>query len=245
MITVKLQGGMGNQMFQAAYAMALEHRGYTVQLCNSGLAVPREYSLGVFGDLTCGAPTGLRVVEAGLPFDEKYLRPQDPSTMVGYWQTEKYFKDIEDYIRRVFSFRSVSDKIANLITSAKNTNSAFVHVRRGDYVNLQSYHGMPTMDYYRAAIERTGATNVLVFSDDPAWCKQNFDEDFTVMDGTTKYEDMQIMSSCKHAVVANSSFSWWAAWLRQTDGITVAPKQWFVDSNLDCRDIVPESWVRL
>ena len=246
MITVKLLGGLGNQMFQLAFATALQHRGYRVQLNKDSLVegTHREYSLGVFGDFLFGDPTGTVIAEKSMPFNEAYLKPEDPSTMFGYWQTEKYFKGIEHKLSRGFSFRRPpSERVSDLISLVRTTNSAFVHVRRGDYVGLQSFHGMPTMDYYNAAIARTGASNILIFSDDPEWCKKNFG--YHVIEGTSKYEDMQIMSACRHAVIANSSFSWWAAWFQCSGGTVVAPKQWFADKNVDSRDIIPERWVKL
>ena len=239
MVTVKLLGGLGNQMFQLAFAMALEHRGYQARLDKSRLVegTHREYSLGIFGELTFGPPEGQHVYEGAMPFNEEYLKPADGSVMVGYWQTEKYFKGIEHKIRRAFQLKSEP--------ALRDENTAFVHVRRGDYVNLTGFHGMPSIDYYRAAIDKTGASKVLVFSDDPAWCLDNFPEHQVIV-GTTKYEDLALMASCKHGVLSNSSFSWWGAWLGETpQSVYVAPKQWFTDPNVDARDIAPERWVRL
>src|SRR6266702_2959197 len=171
MITVKLLGGLGNQMFQAAYALALENQGYTVQLDHSSLieGTHREYSLGYFGIKAEGRSNGREVYESGMRYNSSYLEPTDDSTMIGYWQTEKYFENITDKIRRKFDFQGIRVRYVNTIA---------LHVRRQDYVGLEHFHGMPSLEYYREAvayIRRRTASNchVLVFSDDKQWCREN------------------------------------------------------------------------
>ncbi len=162
--------------------------------------------------------------------------------MVGYWQTEKYFVDISEKIRAAFTFQGNPATHTDLDAIA-------IHVRRQDYVGLQHFHGMPTLDYYREGIAeiRRAARRMLpvrVFSDDHRWCQENLPPDFTIMNGGNKYEDLKLMAACDYHVIANSSFSWWGAWLSR-DRMTVAPKQWFSDPNTDYSDIVPERWVKL
>ncbi len=243
MITVKLLGGLGNQMFQAAYAMALKDRGYRVQLDRSSLIeeTHREYSLGYFGlEAADAPPSGPHTHEASMKFNPDYLAPQDPSTMVGYWQTEKYFAHIAELVREKFQFQGVRTRYVHTVA---------LHVRRQDYVNLQYFHGMPTLDYYREAvayIRRQVAYHcpVVVFSDDPQWCFENFPSDFQIANGGNKYDDLKLMASCDYAVIANSSFSWWGAWLGPQK-LVVSPKQWFSDPKTDYSDIVPDKWVKL
>jgi hypothetical protein len=244
MITVRLLGGLGNQLFQAAFAMSLQDRGYHVQLDRSYLieGTHREYSLGYFGILSAGLKAkgktvGKDVYENGLRYNPSYLYPEDPCTMIGYWQSEAYFTKIQDKVRAAFKFpeRSRLPYIA-------------AHVRRQDYVGLEHFHGMPGLDYYRRAIahirREVGAlVPVLVFSDDRNWCKQNF-PDFEIAEGDNKYEDLNTMSRCEYHVIANSSYSWWGAYLGPQK-LIVAPKQWFVTQELDSTGIVPEAWVRL
>jgi hypothetical protein len=256
MITVKLLGGLGNQMFQLAFAMALENNAYEVQLDRSALVerTHREYSLDCFGAIHLGVETGPRLTEQGMRFKEGYLNPPDPVTMVGYWQSEKYFKHIARVVRQRFSFRKPLSRqrpeVSEIWDKIYRSNSIAVHVRRQDYVNLQAFHGMPSIEYYHQGIkyirERIQDPRVFVFSDDREWCYDNFPKDFTVVRGTDKYEDLQLMSACDHAVIANSSFGWWGAWLQQKlGGIVVAPKQWFAEPSVDSSDIVPERWIKL
>lgn len=250
MITIKLLGGMCNQMFQRAYGLALESRGYRVAFDRSALVegTHREYSLDVFGNLSFGPSTGPIVDECGLQFKPGLLRPPDGSTMVGYWQSEKYFADISAYVRSTFHFRHFPCVARH--RRMLSESGIFVHMRRQDYVGMQHFHGMPSLDYYTSSVEyirsTTGARNVFVFSDDHQWCKENFPKDYVVIEDTNKYEDLNLMASCKHAVLANSSFSWWGAWLgdMQPGRVVVAPARWFADPTMYDVDIVPERWLR-
>jgi hypothetical protein len=239
MITVRLLGGLGNQLWQSAFAMSLQHRGYQVQLDRSYLieGTHREFSLGYFGIKAEGKSVGKEVYENGLTYNPTYLSPEDPSTLVGYWQSPKYLEGISYKIREAFKF-PVSSRLTYIAA----------HVRRQDYVGLEHFHGMPGLDYYRLAIahirrEVGSLVPVLVFSDDRNWCKQNF-PDFEIAEGDNKYEDLNTMSRCEYHVIANSSYSWWGAYLGPQK-LVVAPKQWFVTQELDSSGIVPEAWVRI
>jgi hypothetical protein len=242
MITIKLMGGLGNQMFQRAFGMALENQGYTVRYDLFALkeGTHREYSLGYFSDLPISRQEGPIVKEEGAGFNPAYLNPPDTCTMVGYWQSEKYFLPIAYEVREAFRFRGIHPPLSNAIA---------IHVRRGDYVDLQQFHGMPDINYYREGVahirRRAGELlKVLVLSDDLPWCRENLPTDFTVVENANKYEDMKVMAACGFNVIANSSFSWWGAWLGG-QRIVVAPKQWFADAAMDSKDIVPEHWVKL
>ncbi len=243
MISVKLLGGLGNQMFQYAYALALKERGYEVQLDKSALVegTHREYSLGYFGiEAAYQDERIFSVYEAGMRYSPHHLAPVDGATMIGYWQSEKYFSNIRDKVLEAFKFEGVR---------VRHVHRIALHVRRQDYLDLQNFHGMPTLEYYREAvayIRKRAAFNcpVTVFSDDTAWCSENFPADFDICVGRNKYEDLKLMASCDYHVIANSSYSWWGAWLGPQK-LVVAPKQWFSDPCVDATDIVPEGWVRL
>ena len=260
MITVKLRGGLGNQMFQNAYGMALEKRGYQVTYDRTALGTGhREYSLAKFGAFgaTPSGDTGPILSENGLQFNIDNLRPPDPAVMVGYWQTEKYFEDIKDAVRKRFgthdSFEGPALDYWNKIRWSFDSSVA-LHVRRGDYVGAdEAYHGLMSLNYYTEALAVIVAeypnAKVFVFSDDREWCLEHFKEPrCTVVQGTDKYEDLWLMAFCKHAIIANSSFSWWGAWLGdwRDSRIVVAPKQWFTEQRHDVQDndIVPERWVK-
>lgn len=176
----------------------------------------------------------------------------------GYWQSEKYFNDVSSQIRSDFAFRlPLENKNIELALKIAQTNSVSLHIRRGDYVSNQqatAKHGLCSLDYYRASIryiaERIPQPNFFVFSDDIGWVKDNLNIDFSheYVDhnhGAESYNDMRLMSMCQHHIIANSSFSWWGAWLNPSmEKIVIAPKKWFaVDVNTS--DLYPDGWVSL
>jgi len=240
MITVKLMGGLGNQCFQRAYGLALEDHGYRVRFDKSALqsGTAREYSLGYFGVEAGNFPNTNILYEKGLRYDPDYLCPPDNSTVVGYWQSAKYFSSVANKVKQAFKFKTPRAVLSQIA----------LHVRRQDYVGLQHFHGMPSIEYYREAVahirrEVGMLVPVVVFSDDRGWCRENL-PDFPVYEGKDKYDDLQEMASCEYAVIANSSFSWWGAWLGPQK-LVVAPKKWFADPSIDSTDIIPERWVKL
>ena len=258
MIVIKFLGGLGNQLFQWAYGQALEARGYEVGYDKSAL-IPqthREYSLAEYADLRFVTGDDDYVTyEYNLKFNVSNLYPADGNMMIGYWQTEKYFAEIANKIRSNFIFNwsikpltGVADAINKRIYFSK---SVAIHVRRQDYLVLQDFHGMPGKDYYDRAIQhiqdRVQYPEFFVFSDDREWCRLNFPADFHIVDGTNKYEDLRLMSSCKHSILANSSFGWWGSWIgdNQLGRIVIAPKKWFVTPSMDDTDVMPERWLRL
>jgi hypothetical protein len=177
----------------------------------------------------------------------------------GYWQTEKYFEDIEEIIKNDFTVKTEPDeKNRELLNQIKNCNAVAVHIRRGDYVmdpQTESILGSCSLDYYRRCVEiiakRISDPHFFVFSDDPKWTKENIEIDFPTTyiyhNGPNKgYEDLRLMSHCKHFIIANSSFSWWGAWLSDnSDKIVVAPKSWFRKEDNNTKDLIPEGWLRI
>jgi hypothetical protein len=174
--------------------------------------------------------------------------------LVGYWQSEKYFKQIESIIRTDFSFRQPLSKrnkqIADEITSR---NAISLHVRRGNYMQNTKTYSACSLNYYREAIRhivaRVEQPRFFVFSDDITWVKDNLKIDSSCQyvdhnQGSENYNDMRLMSLCKHHIIANSSFSWWGAWLNQNkDKIVIYPKKWFNDSSKNISDLTPETWI--
>ncbi len=198
--------------------------------------------------------------ERAFTFDEQVLSLPDNTYLDGYWQSEKYFNDFADVIRADFTVRHPpSAANQRWLEQIAATHSVSLHVRRGDYVSTPSsaaFHGTCGLDYYERAIaylrERTGLELVVyVFSDDPDWVAANLKLPCAMHlvsdnDAATNYEDLRLMTACRHHVIANSSFSWWGAWLDgRPDSITVAPAQWFAGSTPDPRDLLPQRWVRL
>lgn len=183
--------------------------------------------------------------------------PED-SYLIGYWQSERYFRDVAQTIRDDFTFRNPMSALnAGLAEQIRQVNAVSLHVRRGDYVKnpkTTATHGLCSLEYYRSAIrhvaERVERPNFFVFSDDAPWVRENLATNHPCVyvdhnQGAQSYNDMRLMSMCKHHIIANSSFSWWGAWLNPSDAkIVVAPKQWFANGN-DASDLIPPEWIKL
>lgn len=187
----------------------------------------------------------------------KYL--QAPAYLLGYWQSERYFSEFEHEIRHDFRFHQDLDSESNRIAVAlANTTSVSLHVRRGDYASnpkTTALHGLCSPVYYSKAIEylahRINDLHLFIFSDDIPWVKANLPiegHDHTYVShnkGSDSWRDMQLMSLCQHHIIANSSFSWWGAWLNPSPNkIVVAPAKWFA-KDIDTSDLIPEPWIRL
>ena len=197
-------------------------------------------------------------IERHFHFDDEVASLPDGSWLRGYWQSQRYFDDADADVRRDFAFaQPPAGHNAALLREIQGKNSVSVHVRRGDYVEdptTNATHGVCDLDYYRRAIalltEKTSEPEFFLFSDDPEWTRANlgFAQPATVVDHNgpdAGHEDLRLMSQCSHHIIANSSFSWWGAWLGTgSDRIVVAPKQWFRDDTRDTRDLIPEGWAR-
>ena len=179
------------------------------------------------------------------------IKPED--YVIGFFQTEKYFDDAK------FDFKQALDgknkEVADLIN---DSNSISLHIRRGDYVQKKRYQNVYatcSLDYYRRAVELITKGNpdfkLFIFSDDISWVKENLKLPYETVyvdfnSGKDSYKDMQLMSLCKHNVIANSSFSWWGAYLNKNpQKVVVAPCKWFNDEKINQNDIIPQSWVRI
>jgi hypothetical protein len=274
MIATRLIGGLGNQLFQYAMGRSLSLLNDTQLLLDvtafeNGYKL-RRYSLEHFSVSACTLSgshlqefTSSRfatVSEASMRFDgDRYLRKYEGNVFLsGYWQSEMYFKHIGSLLRN--EIKVASDLTGRNLAVSKlisATTSVSVHIRRGDYTNaqVQAVHGLSSMEYYKMALDyilsRIEGVTLFVFSDDMEWTRANFISKapihFVDHNSAEKdFEDLRLMSTCQHHIIANSTFSWWGAWLNPTkDKIVVAPRQWFATSSLDDRDIVPEEWIRL
>jgi hypothetical protein len=180
----------------------------------------------------------------------------------GYWQSEKYFEGISDVIRSDFAFMAkVNAETEAVSRQILESNSISIHVRRGDYVTSETakaFHGFIGLQYYLDAIkifaERFNDAKYYIFSDDSEWVKQyllnNINDGTIVMHnkGADSWQDMYLMSLCKHNIIANSSFSWWGAWLNKNpEKVVIAPKNWFAknEMNLQTIDLIPSKWIRI
>lgn len=197
--------------------------------------------------------------ENGKGFNANLLNARNNTYLIGWWQNEKYFVDIRETIIKEFKPKAISAYSNKLIDAIKASESISIHVRRGDYVSnkfANKEHGLTPIDYYQRSIDyinqKVKNPKYFVFSDDLEWCKKSLklSNSTVYADGngsSRAHEDIFLMQNCKHNIIANSSFSWWGAWLNDNpDKIIIAPKAWFQNkaSNKET-EIVPSSWVRL
>ena len=174
----------------------------------------------------------------------------------GYWQHEEYFSAVKESIWKVFSFQKMTNKRnVEIAERLRMSNSISLHIRRGDYINHPLFRGICDLDYYKRAIccmeEYVHPQLYCIFSNDIQWCKSNLRDllpckEVVYVDwnkGSESYLDMQLMSLCNHNIIANSSFSWWGAWLnRHPQRLVISPRKW---TNAKIEDPIPQSWIRL
>lgn len=181
-----------------------------------------------------------------------YLKNNRDVFLDGYFQDPRYFEKIRATLLNEFSFPTLPKTLNPYLNLIESSNSVAIHVRRGDYLksNVNAHHGVLQLSYYQNAIKKIQqqAKNpiFLVFSDDINWCKENLiisDEQLIYVTNRDEpsWTEMYLMSRCKHNIIANSTFSWWAAWLNQnTNNLTVAPKNWF--KTVETK-IIPGEWI--
>lgn len=205
-----------------------------------------------------GIQTSKYFIEKGYFYNSSIDKVGKDCFLTGYWQSYRYFENIESLIREEFKFPHVLDKDDQRVTKIKHENSISLHIRRTDFVNNKYHdiHGTCSIEYYKKAAEyianMVSSPCFFIFSDDIEWAHINLNLNYPCEFvsgniGKQSYIDMQLMSLCKHNIIANSSFSWWGAWLNQNpDKVVVAPSQWFADEilNAQTKDLIPLTWIR-
>jgi Glycosyl transferase family 11 len=200
-----------------------------------------------------------RLRERHFHFDPAILDAGGDVYLSGYWQSERYFTDVAGLLRREITWRAQPDAPnAAMAERIRAVAAVSLHVRRGDYLTnpaALALHGVCSPAYYTAAVARVVAAtpdaHFFVFSDEPEWAWSNMrlgrPTTFVTLNGPDgDYEDLRLMSLCRHHVIANSSFSWWAAWLAaRSDSLVIAPRRWFADPTNDTSDLIPARWLRL
>jgi hypothetical protein len=265
MVVAKLSGRLGNQMFQYAAGRSMAERvGFDLDVevghVRRFARLPAEKWL-VRGlqRLRPSSRPFLEVIRER-PFSAfipEVLEAGDNVYLDGFWQSEAYFSAHAERIRGDLSYRGrLSDEGAAAAEQLPASTSVSVHVRRGDYVTSRFMYALDA-DYYREAVrrirQRVGKLRAFVFSDEPDWCEANlrFESPMLVVAHDLAHdrslEDIHLMSKCNHHVIANSSFSWWGAWLNPSpEKIVVAPKRWFRDRNRESSEPrVPSEWIRI
>lgn len=285
MITVKLNGGLGNQLFQYSLGRALSLK-YDVPL-RIDASVYKFYdvhpfrlnSYSIAGELYSRSGKIYRFlnstkmqsnlkklnlrknvyIEKSIEYDPDVITMGDDVVLYGYFQSEKYFSSVRNVLLQDLQInqhqKECCGQVVNEIVSQECVS---LHVRRGDYVTnseANKVHGICGLNYIYEAVSiirnQTGSSNlkVFVFSDDIEWCRANIDlENLYFVEGNddSPEVDLFLMSLCSHNIIANSTFSWWGAWLNQNPKkIVICPRQWFRSNSLSDRDIVPDNWLRL
>lgn len=199
------------------------------------------------------------ISENGFDFNARILDCRDQTKLDGYWQTENYFKGIESVIRSDLTLKeALPSNLLALKEQIESSNSVSLHVRRGDYASnpaTNAYHGLCPIEWYENSAmvmgEMVGKAHFYIFSDDELWAKANikFNAPITYIpkgrDGEEAF-DLTLMSYCKNNIIANSSFSWWGAWLNKNQSKKViAPKKWFLGASHETKDLIPKGWIRL
>lgn len=195
--------------------------------------------------------------EKHFEFDDDFNLLRDPVYLDGYWQSPKYFESIASTILSEYKIKgNYLTNVKSKAVELQNSDTISVHIRRGDFLNpkANAYHGTLPLEYYKRAInilrEKTANSTLCFFSDDIEWVKEQFKEldniDFISSHTKSAIEDFFLMSSCRHNIIANSSFSWWAAWLNRNPGkIVIAPTNWFAVSSIKTYDLFPPNWLRI
>lgn len=204
------------------------------------------------------APTYIQEKEKFV-FDPGILKLSDGVYLKGSWQNEKYFTGIEAVIRREFTVKSpLAGRNKELAEQIVSCESVSLHIRRGDYVSnshTSQVHGVCDMDYYFCCVEhitkKAKNPHFFIFSDEPQWARDNLKLSYptTLVDhnkADKNYEDLRLMSHCRHHIIANSTFSWWGAWLSQNpEKIVLAPSRWIKSKKYDSKDLIPEKWLKI
>lgn len=227
-------GRLGNQLFQIATTIGVAVRN------NDNYVFPPWPYESSFNLHNCFSPNISNTTiyrESGFTYSPIPYQPN--MDLYGFFQSEKYFEDCKGLIHSLLT-PNVGYGIQYGCTS--------IHVRRGDYVNLTKEYEQLNMTYYSAAMQHIKSPNYIVFSDDIAWCKNYFiGGNYTFSEGKSVVEDLALMSSCEHNIIANSSFSWWGAYLNKNPSkIVVAPAKWFGPAlPHNTKDLLPANWTKI
>jgi hypothetical protein len=252
MISAQLNGGLGNCMFQiaATYALAKENGdkcafNFSAVPKNQGNPVA-TYRNNIFKKLI-DLPNNWvpKAIYKELCLDYTPIKYCEGMLLKGYFQREEYFAKYKDEIGQLFRDENLISDLRNKLQGCLSS-SVSIHVRRGDYIKFSSVHPIQDKSYYDAALQYVEKThdikNILVFSDDIPWCKNNFHDSRVTFVNLPDYEDLYLMGLCDANIISNSSFSWWGSWLGAGEQkLIIAPRYWMV--NVSSKNIIPSSWI--
>lgn len=272
-VNIGRYGRLGNQLFQFASTIGIARKlGYEVYFPKENITEPviEDFRDGIRREVYFDVPKIFQVPESLLKsrqdivYDKQAQEPHfhyselmfsipDNTNLIGYYQTEKYFLHCEEEIRSILTFSKEVQDSSNQIMEKYRTldrNIVSIHVRVGDYIELQQFHPICSPDYYVSAAENFRGQNsqYLIFSDNIDYCKDIFgdQENISYICNNVPEVDMCLMSMCDHNIIANSSFSWWAAWLNKNPNkVVVAPKKWFGSAYRyqNASDLYCKNWI--
>ncbi|WP_452596485.1 alpha-1,2-fucosyltransferase [Pontimicrobium sp. MEBiC01747] len=274
MVVIKLIGGLGNQLFQYATAKALALQNNTTLYIDRSAF--NNYDLHAYGlhhfnikpKIYKEAPSKfVRKIlnklnintyyqEESFSYNEAVLELKTKNIFLsGYFQSELYFQNYRKELLKDLEVTALlKEQTKKQLQNIEQTNSVSIHIRRGDYL-LHEKHNTSKELYYKSAMklieDKIENPVYYMFSDDMEWVKTNFKTNKKTVyidfnDAATNYEDLKLMSNCKHNIIANSSFSWWGAWLNiNKDKIVIAPQQWFNSKEQDYSNVIPNSWIKI
>ena len=230
LLAVRLDGGLGNQMFQYAYSRTLPEAVLINSCWQYGLQLDK-----------------FNVTIPVLPESESYAY----KVLSGYWQDEKHFKSVDNTVRCEFTLKDAPNPSAlDMSHRMQDSNSVSIHVRRGDYTGpSRNIEVTLPVEYYSRAIkyaqEHIKYPNFFLFSDDIPWAEEHIELPRVCTSVHFKpYEDLWLMTQCKNSITANSTLSWWGAWLR-SEGLVITPAQWFPDNSKMVSATIPERWTKI
>ncbi len=255
MIISKIQGGLGNQLFQWAYGLH-SSKVYSTDLYldiqiykSASLSLtPRKFSLGQFPNLKFNLIEGrvdAKTLTDSFNFNHISYNSKSNYYLDGYWQSEKYFRESSDIILHHL------DPLDHRIISkyGGQRGSVSIHVRRTDYLTSNGFHPVQDLEYYEKSLNLIGEyERILVFSDDIEWCKANIRfKNCIFIENLPDVESLWLMSMCENNIIANSSFSWWGAWLNKNpQKKVIAPRNWFGQQTIiNVGDIIPKNWITI
>jgi hypothetical protein len=255
MVCANLKGGLGNYMFQisAALSLSLENNDIFIIDESKSMTVHNNlltYKSNIFRNFNFGISDYLKKYDEPF-FHYKNILYEKNLIIDGYFQSEKYFSKHREELLKLFSVDDFNkDLLEKKYINIDFENSCSIHVRRGDYLNYINMHPTLSLEYYQKCVSETLCKNILIFSDDILWCKENLmfhDKNVTFIEGNTDYNDLWLMSMCRENIIANSTFSWWGAWLNNNKNKKVfAPKIWFGShSNHNTDDLIPTEWKKI
>lgn len=274
MKVVRIIGGLGNQMFQYAFYLSLRKRYKSVLLDATAYKyyklhdyqidkifnLPELKYANIFVRIIFRMCNRLHIVKEDTLYHPDVFEVKGYKFFSGYWNSELYFKHIEKEVRSNFKFKNkLNGKNQDLASEITSCNSVSLHVRRGDYVNSNLndsiYGNICTLSYYQKAISKieqiVDSPQYFIFSNDIEWCKDNLkiqNAKFIYWNtGPENYIDMHLISLCKNNIIANSSFSWWGAWLNENPNkIVISPSKFFNEIiPSDINTLIPNSWIKI